>query len=714
MKILLYADLDLRLIDGSSTWLASLAEVLSAGGHQVHLLSKVRFAESHVLDRLRNRHPEVGIDMPEGGASALSPNQAATRAAELHGQHSFDVVIVRGFAACFAFSRHTEISPNLWSYITDLPFPVDELSQYQSDRLQHIAAASHRMFAQTEAARSYLEAVAPPAAGKTLLLPPMIPDEAFELNLSSPTTPLRMIYAGKLAKQWHTIEMLALPKALEARGVDAELVVVGDKLQHDVHDPGWADSMYESLVAANEDSDSRVTWLGGLPRDLVLQEISKAHIGIGWRSAALDSSLEISTKALEYAACSTAPLLNLSADHRALWGDEYPFLIRSDDSVEQVADRIATVRPKLADVTASTQDVAAEYSMSAATARLNRYLERGVRTATVTNRPTKVAISSHDFKFLGELVDGLNQRADFVLKFDGWKSLHDHDEASSIEEKSDADVVFCEWAGPALVWHAEHKNQGTQLIARLHGFELRGKWLEDLQVSAVDHWVFVSERFRRMAIEQLDLEPSATSVIPNMIDSDDLNRPKLLGSEFQLGIVGIVGYGKRPDRALDLLERLLEFDERYTLRIKGRPPWDYPHEWKDPLQRQLYLDFYARIRNNEHLRSRVAFESFSPDIASWLRGVGFVLSPSHNESFHLAPVEGMASGAVPIIWQREGAEEIFGQEWVVHDTDDAVQKILTLNNTNELPAAAARARADSSKWERHRILQEWFEVIGSK
>ncbi|WP_309131132.1 glycosyltransferase [Brevibacterium sp.] len=712
MKILLYADLDLRLIDGSSTWLASLAEVLSSGGHEVHVLSKVRFIESRVLDRLRDRYPEVQIHMPADRDPDLSPNQAASRAVRLRQKHDFDVIITRGFAACLAFSEKTETASVLWSYITDLPFPIEELSNDQSERLQRVATASRRMFAQTEAARSYLEAVAPAAAGKTLLMPPMIPDEAFERDSSAADTRLRLIYAGKMAKPWHTYEMLDLPRALAGRGVDAELVVVGDKFQHHEQDPTWAKGMREALVAAHEDPDSHVTWLGGIDRNRVLHEISKAHVGIGWRSAELDASLEVSTKALEYAACETAPLLNVSADHLSLWGEDYPLIVGSDASVEQVADRIANIAPDLALTAAAAREVATEYSMSAAATRLKRYLVRGARSIPRTDNGTKIVISSHDFKFLGELVDGLRQRADIDLQFDGWTSLHTHDESSSIQKKADADVVFCEWAGPSLVWHAEHKNPGTKLVVRLHGFELRGPWLETLKIDGVDHWVFVSERYRQIAVENLKLAPEKTSVIPNMIESDDFNRPKLAGSQFQLGMAGIVGYGKRPDRALDLLELLLESDERYMLRIKGRPPWDYPHEWRDPLQRQLYLDFYARIRNSKHLQNRVVFESFSPDIASWLRGVGFILSPSHNESFHLAPVEGMASGAVPVIWERPGAEEIFGREWIVQGADEAAQRIVDLNNSNKLADAAGRARRQSLQWDRDRILNRWFDVLG--
>jgi hypothetical protein len=41
-----------------------------------------------------------------------------------------------------------------------------------------------------------------------------------------------------------------------------------------------------------------------------------------------------------------------------------------------------------------------------------------------------------------------------------------------------------------------------------------------------------------------------------------------------------------------------------------------------------------------------------------------VLSTSDDESFHLAPAEGMASGAVPALLNWPGAETIYDPHWI--------------------------------------------------
>ena len=87
-------------------------------------------------------------------------------------------------------------------------------------------------------------------------------------------------------------------------------------------------------------------------------------------------------------------------------------------------------------------------------------------------------------------------------------------------------------------------------------------------------------------------------------------------------------------------------DPRFTLHIRGRMPWEYPYVWQKAGEREAYLAFFEEFGGSSLLADHVALEPFGADMGSWLRKVGFVLSPSTSESFHLAPVEGMASGSI--------------------------------------------------------------------
>lgn len=323
--------------------------------------------------------------------------------------------------------------------------------------------------------------------------------------------------------------------------------------------------------------------------------------------------------------------------------------------------------------------------------------ELGLLTPSSAGNATRLLIASHDFKFLGELVPHLETSPRFDVKFDGWETLHAHDVQQSLELTDWAKTIFCEWAGPSVPWYQSHKRPGTRLVVRLHAFELNGQWLDTVNFDEVDTLVVVSEHYRSTVIERFAINPDKVVVIPNSVNSTDLNRPKTPDAQFHLGLAGIVKFGKRPDRALDIIEMLAAHDERYCLHIRGRAPWDYSYEWENPEQKQLYLELYARIAESEVLRNRVIFEPFAPDMGTWLRQIGIVLSPSANESFHLAPAEGMASGAIPVIYQRPGAEDVFGKDYLVESTHEAVEPILSYRDRVIFERESARTKKYSAR-----------------
>ena len=157
-------------------------------------------------------------------------------------------------------------------------------------------------------------------------------------------------------------------------------------------------------------------------------------------------------------------------------------------------------------------------------------------------------------------------------------------------------------------------------------------------------------------------------------------------------MIGVAPQSKRLDRALDLLETLLEKDSRYCLRVKGKNPLDY--NWL--LQRKDELDYYQqvfkRINSNSKLRHKVIFDPPGDDVNEWFTMVGFILSPSDFESFHMAIGEGILTGAVPIIWNWEGAAEIWGKDFVYIDEEEMTENIL--NSVNQVKINTSVLSAD--------------------
>ena len=249
-------------------------------------------------------------------------------------------------------------------------------------------------------------------------------------------------------------------------------------------------------------------------------------------------------------------------------------------------------------------------------------------------------VAGHDLKFFTPLLSYLRLQPDLEVRLDQWAALGKHDPAASRELAAWADVVVCEWCGPNAVWYSRHKRRGSRLLVRLHRFELRSPYPGQLKIGAVNQVVCVSRHYARLCREYTGWPETKVATVPNALDVAQLDRPKLDGARFHLGLVGIVPSRKRLDLALDVLEELRREDDRYLLFVKSGMPWEHWWVWQNPAEREHYASALRRVQRSPLLRGAVVFDDAGPDVAAWLRRVGFVLSTSDDESFHVAPGRG--------------------------------------------------------------------------
>ncbi|MCT1761204.1 Glycosyltransferase involved in cell wall bisynthesis [Micrococcus luteus] len=717
VRILLYGDVNLNVMDGSAIWLPSLAETLSLTGAQVHVQLKAVETRDLLSGPLRRLSGVTVHDAPVAEAEdAMERGQAAEALEALDAALDFDVLLVRGSEMCLEIVERGTFEGRLWSYVTEYGYIGGGFPDDLIRRLNRVAAGSRLMLAQTEHARAVLEALVPAAAGRTELLSPMIPDSVRPHGSDSrERRSLRLVYTGKFAHDWRTDRMPEILTELRDRGVESSLTMVGDKVHREPRHPGWASSMRAVL----ESDEPGFSWVGALSREESMEVMGDADVSLGWRASDLDLSLEISTKVLESCALGVPPLVNRTTIHEDLLGADYPLFVDAlDDTPADIADRLVAAAPRLDALSEHVFRAAAPYRMSARADALRAViervgaLERPRALAAPRDQRRRIVLAGHDLKFAGELVDMLRADPDVELRIDHWTSLHAHDEDASEAHLEWADVVICEWAGPNAVWYSHRKRPGQRLVVRLHMFELRGAWLPDIDTATVDTLVVVSELNRGHVLDAMDIRPDAVRVVPNAVSIADLERPGRANRQFRLGLVGIVPMLKRPDRAIDLLRRLRAEDGRFTLHIRGRMPWEYPHIWRKMYEREGYAGLLARLGASD-LRDAVAFEPFGADMGTWYTKVGWMLSPSATESFHLAPVEGMASGAVPIVWDRPGARGVFGEEFVLDDTDAAARRVLEATAVDaRWDALSALARDRVRSYDERVVAGLWREALG--
>jgi glycosyltransferase involved in cell wall biosynthesis len=310
-------------------------------------------------------------------------------------------------------------------------------------------------------------------------------------------------------------------------------------------------------------------------------------------------------------------------------------------------------------------------------------------------RPLRVVVAGHALHFLAAITEWLRGVDDVELRVDHVESFARHDEAASRALVAWADTVLCEWASPVAAWYSRNKRPGQRLVVRLHRAELYSAWWRDIEIDAVDQVVCVSRHYARVTRETTGWPAEKIVVIPNYVDGAVLDRPKLVGAPFTLGMIGVTPRRKRLDLALDLVERLRAADPRFSLHVKSQLAWDLPWAWRDTEERAATDEALRRLRSVPALADGVVLDEYGPDVGSWLRKVGWVVSLSDDESFHLAPAEGMASGAVPLIRPWPGSETIYDAQWIAGAEDGAAL-------VEDLTDRVLRATRDGT-WDRLRL-----------
>jgi glycosyltransferase involved in cell wall biosynthesis len=729
-KILLYGDVNMNIIDGSAVWAASAAEVLARCDVDVYFLLKARPTTDRLLLPLAE-FKNITIINPFTDAisrfksmftkgDSLSVANAVSLIEKLHQQENFDGILIRGGKLAPQLAKSEIVFGKLWTYLTDFPQSAAAMDAASRKWLGDVAKASHVMLCQTEYLRALLEATIPQTAGKCAIWSPIVaePPVSADLNLAqlgTDTNPLALVYTGKFAPLWNTLEMCELPKQLATLGVTAELNMIGDKIHNPKELPTWAAAMQTALTTTK-----RVIWHGGMARATAMEQSAKSHIGLSWRAAELDASLELSTKVLEFGSMGIPVLLNRNLMHELLLGSDYPLFVDADSDVASVLAESVKDPALLAKAAAAVKMATSEFSMSSSVAKVQQLLTRYIPAPAAgvievnrsRNRALRIVVASHDLKFFTKIAAHYQGMPGIELRFDHWPAINRNEGRVSKAMLKWADVIICEWCGGNALWYAKHKKSRQRLIVRLHRFELSRPWPETIKGSAVDQLVCVSKPYAQLTLAKTSVPSERVVMVPNWVDVADLNRPKFEDAQFTIGLIGAAPMRKRPDLAIAILEQLRAADPRFKLVIKTKLPWQMPWVWRDQTERDQFRELFEYIERTESLRGSIIFDDYGADVANWLRRVGWVLSTSDDESFHLAPAEGAASGAVPVILPWPGSDQIYDAKWIHQDVTAAANFILTETKSGTWAQLGEQARTEiSSRYGLDLVNEQWAKIL---
>ncbi|WP_449431671.1 glycosyltransferase family protein [Pseudomonas putida] len=704
-RVLICGAPDLNYIDGSSIWAQTIALATSAtklaevdfiaksAPERDELFAPLKAAENLNIVNGTDHHFWQGKSYKR-----LTPHLMSELVQQLDKANSYDVIIIRGFDIATQLLNSPEVLSKCWMYLTDIPQALHEYSSEQRLIMRSIATGCRLLLCQTEGFKALWKALVPDLSeNKYRLYTPVIPD--LPTNLPPLTErPVQAIYAGKFKGDWMTLEMAEHWPQVHAQVPGSALLMIGDKIHAEPEHPDYQQRMRYAL-----EHTKGLTWLGAQSREAVQGNLRQARVGLSWRTESMNDSVECSTKILEYGGAGCAAILNRNELHEELLGRDYPLFANSSEEFIHQLTR-ALKEPNIAERAAQAlQKVARRHTFTTRTAELSQWLREEAQPPKTINK-VRVLVAGHDLKFFELLQNSLHATGNFEFIIDAWQGHNKHNEMQSRALLENADVIFCEWCLGNITWYSKNKKPHQRLIARFHLQEVNLPYLGEANWDAIDHVSFVSEHTRRQALDGLAGFPtSKTSVIANLLDEKKFTpKPKTGDARYTLGIIGVAPKRKRLDRAIDLLEILLEEDPRYCLRVKGKNPLDYGWLLTRDDELEYYRQIFKRINSSPTLRNSVIFDPPGDDVNEWFTMVGFILSPSDFESYHMAVGEGILTGAVPIVWDWEGASTIWGTDSVIHSLTEAKQAVLEGTPQNEIASSrisAFQSQAITLCWE---------------
>lgn len=698
-KILIYGDLDLNIVDGSSIWLVNLAKLLLKDkDNHVDILLKKRI-RNHILTGEIEKRYRVKLLYVKDYIDHITEVEAGNIVKVLktiNELRDYSCMIIRGtqvvekVAGCGLIQK---VIP----YLTDFCHEKDQMPEQQKRFLKDLYRKVQAYFVQTEAMKSYLQDVLEVDGRKFHVLYPVVfPGRQEEKQ------PQTIVYAGKIAKNWNIIELIRIMEKLQEKAPQIRLHFIGSKVNPELADQ--KEKIFERLNHMDN-----IIFHGSLPHSQTQKITRTCSLGYSFRSRKVDHdhSLELSVKLLEYCHSGVPMVLRRTRMHEAVLGADYPLFVESEEEclkkiLEVFADPVLWEQAKSCLLSAAER-----FSVSRVYETAKKALE------IYPKKELRLLISGHDLKFLKPLFPYFSAKYKLeVQELDEYMELSVKEAGQYLQR---ADIIWCEWLLLTAQWYSSHAYPHQSVFVRAHRFEVGRQYGDQIDLNHVEKVITVSYYWFEEFTRRFSIPYEKCTVINNFIDTDSYMGEKAQDSRFHLALIGALPKRKGLDRAVELLKLLRKKDSRYCLHIPGKRPEEFPNTWNMPEERAYYEKVYSKIRE-EGLEDFVTFDGWVKT-QEFLKKVGYVLSLSDAripESFHVTPFEGMASCAVTAALRWEGIEYLYPEEVIKDSLEEMAEYIHSLTENEKTYQAAARRGQEFVRkhydigliWEQiHRLLE---------
>ncbi|USA52756.1 glycosyltransferase [Acinetobacter sp. C32I] len=664
VEYVLYADINVNVVDGSSVWFSSMASVLSSLG-SVAIILKENPRSQQILSNIKGSNPITYIDpksLDYKGIFNIDDSITIIKHIDSYSSN-LSLIVVRGIDVAYSLHQDNQFLNRTASYVTDF-YSIDDnkllINEDKLRKLKLIAEKTEYLITQTEAIKNKIFELTNSTA-KDIDFVPCLPVDSlkyFKVKNSFYTSKreIKIGYAGKITPSWGVIELLEWSKRIqEESNIKIKLFIASNKISSPVDGKKFRHYIHSFMKELNADYRS------DLNREQCMEMLNEMDFVWCWRPAELENNtLELSTKLIE-AAVTGARIINYpSTINTEVLSADYPFYVETYAEFKSLLNKKFF---KLFNGENIAQQVFSKHTLER---QVDIFSKVVLCDQTKIKEHKNILFASHDFKFIDSYISFLKAKG-YSIRKETWEWGGHKNEKKLMENYKWADMIFCEWGLANATWYSKINSAKKPLFIRMHAQEVRDrarKFGNQIVWENVSKTIFVSNEIKNQAMNLWQKMPENKIIkIPNYIlDSkltyvqdkfDNLN-------EIRIGMLGIVPQTKRFDLAVELLKQLREQNINAKLYIKGYRPEDleFMHAPSRKHELEYYYDIYKNIESN-NLTNFVEYEGWGNDVNQWYSNKHFILSPSDNESFHYALADGIVAGCYPILWNWPSHDESY-------------------------------------------------------
>lgn len=278
--------------------------------------------------------------------------------------------------------------------------------------------------------------------------------------------------------------------------------------------------------------------------------------------------------------------------------------------------------------------------------------------AATERKKLKIFVRQGFDQFLDDLIEGLNP-------FYNVERVVINALSQLEPAMQDADICWFEWCDE-LIMHASKLDIARRkpIVCRLHRYEAFTDIPGKVQWERVDALMLVTDHLisiLRQTVPGIE-DRVQISVVNNGVAVEKINfTPR--GPGYNVASVGYIHMRKNPVLLLQIMEKLVRFDSRYTLHVAGK--------FQDTLA-HIYWEHAIREMG---LEENIKFYGWQEDVTSWLADKNYLISTSIHESFGYSIAEAMSMGIKPIVHNFPFSTRIWPEQILFNTVDEAIGMI---------------------------------------